>query len=199
MNHPNKLGQAFCHAFGLDGQRVKRLQIDIEAGQVPSLKVTVHPHNVPAEQLQEVTKDYELVSSSELRAVHERMIRAAERRAIGQAVNRIRSVIAAGPTQHALRESIAECVAGLLEGNKSTTGVRDLIDVLSDSNAAKADRIDRLGETVQRLHAEIEVLNRTLSAASALRALIADDAFAASFQTMAQYRSALLTSVREPT
>lgn len=164
MNYPNKLGQAFCHAFGLDGQRVKRLQLDIEAGQVPSLKVTVHPHNVPAEQLQEVTRDYELVSSSELRAVHERMIRAAERRAIGQAVNCIRSVIAAGPTQHALRESIAERVAGLLEGDESTTGVRDLIEALSDSNAAKADRIARLGETVQRLHSENESLRAALVA-----------------------------------
>lgn len=87
-------------------------------------------------------------------------------------------------------EQAAACLRRLYEEN----------DALRDSNAAKADCIDRLGETVQRLHAE----NKSLRAAAeqveaervALLALIVDDGFAASFQTMAQYRSALLNSVK---
>lgn len=53
--------------------------------------------------------------------------------------------------------------------------------------------VDRAAAELRRQHAEIEQLK---AQRDALRALIADDGFAASFQTMAQYRSALLNSVK---
>lgn len=69
----NTLGHALLQAFGLEDQRVKRLRLDIEAGDVPLLTITVYPRDVSAQQIEAIATEYEIISRSELRDTRERL------------------------------------------------------------------------------------------------------------------------------
>lgn len=68
-----KFGHALLQAFGLDDQRVKRLSLNIEAGDAPLLTVTVYPRDVSAQQIEAIATEYEIISRSELRDIRERL------------------------------------------------------------------------------------------------------------------------------
>lgn len=72
-------------------------------------------------------------------------------------------------------------------------------ETLRLADALESDKWHVPAVVMQRGADELRRLAGVEAECEALRALLADDAFAASFQTMAQYRSALLKSVREPT